>query len=40
MTFLHHDKGDAGLVVGLQLDTRLTDGGQLVLDRTVGIYIW
>ena len=35
MTFLHHDEGDAGLVVGLQLDTRLSDGRQLVLHSTV-----
>ena len=31
VTLLHHDEGDAGLVVRLQLDASLADGSQLVL---------
>ena len=31
MPLLDHDEGDAGLVVWLQLDAGLPDGGQLVL---------
>ena len=33
MTLLDHDEGDAGLVVWLQLDAGLSDGGQLVLEH-------
>ena len=36
MPLLHHDEGDAGLVVGLQLDAGLSDGGQLVLKNLQG----
>ena len=33
MALLNDDEGDAGLVVGLQLDAGLTNGGQLVLQN-------
>ena len=31
MTFLHHNEGDARLVIGLQFDTGLPDGSELML---------
>jgi hypothetical protein len=33
VALLDDDEGDAGLVVGLQLDAGLPDGGQLVLQH-------
>ena len=39
MALLNDHKGDAGLVVRLQLDARLTDGGQLVLHNNTSVRI-
>jgi hypothetical protein len=35
MPLLYNDEGDSGLVIGLQLDAGLADGGQLVLQDLV-----
>jgi hypothetical protein len=35
MPLLYNDEGDSGLVIGLQLDAGLADGGQLVLQDLI-----